>query len=70
MANVTITIDVWPVALLILTEKQYRVLELREKHGLSWRLIGTMTNTDQTTVRGHYHAGCKRLSDHYTEGST
>lgn len=63
--SVTITVDIWPVAASILTPKQYRVLELREQYGMSWRQIAAMTGKDQGTVRGHYYAAVKRLSEHY-----
>jgi DNA-directed RNA polymerase specialized sigma24 family protein len=68
--QLVITVDWLNDAAAILTEKQYRVLELREKHGMSWRVIGAMTNTDQATVRGHHQAAVRKLSAHYERTGT
>lgn len=57
--------DYWAVAKDVLTDRQYRVLELRERQCHSWRNIGYIIGLDPSTVRGHHQAAVRRLSDHY-----
>lgn len=55
--------DIWNLAREhgVLTERQLRVLELRELHGCTWNQIAYMTDTDQATVRGHHRRAQRRL---------
>lgn len=63
--------DIWDLARQpgTLTERQLKVLELRELHGCTWNQISYMTNSDQSTVRGHYQRAQRRLI-HLLEDST
>ncbi len=56
--------DIWTIAREdgVLTERQLRVLELRELHGCTWNQISYMLNLDQSTVRGHYNRARRRLA--------
>jgi DNA-directed RNA polymerase specialized sigma24 family protein len=56
--------DIWQVAGDVLTDKQLRILELRERHGFSWRQIAYMVNVDVSTVRGHYNAAIRKIHNH------
>jgi DNA-binding NarL/FixJ family response regulator len=55
--------DIWDLAREpgILTDRQLRVLELRELHGSTWNQISYMLDLDQSTVRGHYRRAQRRL---------
>lgn len=61
---ILIRADIWKVAREdgVLTEKQLRVLEDRELHGLTWNQISYALNLDQATVRGHYRRAQRRLA--------
>ncbi len=56
--------DIWVIARKpdVLTERQLRVLELRELHGCTWNQISYMLDLDQSTVRGHYNRARRRLA--------
>jgi DNA-binding NarL/FixJ family response regulator len=45
----------------VLTERQLKVLELRELNGCTWNQISYMLDLDQATVRGHYRRAQRRL---------
>jgi transcriptional regulator len=61
--------DVWKIASQVCTEKQLRVLELRERHSFSWRQIAAMTDTDYSNVRGHYNAAVRNVTIYFEKAS-
>ncbi len=56
--------EIWTIAREpgVLTERQLKVLELRELHGFTWNQIVYAMNLDQSTVRGHYNRAQRRLA--------
>jgi DNA-binding NarL/FixJ family response regulator len=62
--SMLIRADIWEIAREpdVLTEKQLRVLECRERHGMSWSQISDSMNLDQATVRGHHRRAQRRLA--------
>ncbi len=56
--------EIWTIAREegVLTERQLRVLELRELHGCTWNQIVWMMGLDQSTVRGHYQRAQRKLA--------
>lgn len=44
-----------------LTDRQYRVLQLRLK-GHSWRTIGRALNMHEATARGHHNAAIEAIA--------
>lgn len=56
--------DIWEIARSdgVLTERQLRVLECRELHGMTWNQISYAMDLDQATVRGHYRRAQRRLA--------
>ena len=56
--------DIWEIAREdgVLTDRQLRVLECRELHGMTWNQIVFAMNLDQATVRGHYRRAVRRLA--------
>lgn len=56
-----ITSDWETVARQVCTERQLQILQLREKHGLSWHVIALTTNLGHSTVRGHYRAAVHNI---------
>jgi DNA-directed RNA polymerase specialized sigma24 family protein len=63
--SVTIVPDYWPDAKEVLTDLQFRVVVLRDRQGHSWSEIAFAMGRDRATVRGHYQAAGKRMSDYY-----
>lgn len=63
--SVTIIRDYWPDAKKVLTDLQFRVVTLRDRQGHSWLEIAAIMGRDSATVRGHYRAAGKRMSDFY-----
>jgi DNA-directed RNA polymerase specialized sigma24 family protein len=51
----------WQTARAVCTEKQLRVLELRERHGFSLRTIALATGSALWTVRDHVDAAHRRI---------
>jgi DNA-binding NarL/FixJ family response regulator len=56
--------DIWSIAREpdVLTDRQLRVLECRELHGMTWNQISYALDLDQATVRGHYRRAQRRLA--------
>lgn len=52
----------WQVAREVCTEKQLRVLELREKHGFSLRQIALACDTSHSNVVGHLEAAHRNIN--------
>jgi transcriptional regulator len=57
--------DYWVDAKEVLTELQFQVVSLRDRQGHSWSEIAFVMGRDRATVRGHYQAAGKRMSDFY-----
>lgn len=53
--------EFWKLAGQVCTERQIRVLELREKHGASIYQMAYMLDLSPSTVRGHLRAGTRNL---------
>lgn len=53
--------EFWEVAGEVCTEKQLRVLRLREQHGASVYQISYMLDLSPSTVRGHLAAAARNL---------
>lgn len=56
--------DVWAVAREpgVLTEKQLRILEMRERRGMSWNEISLTLDISRSGVRQHHRAATRRLA--------
>jgi len=59
----------WVTVRQVCTDKQIRILELRELHGFSLRVIALMTGSSLSTVRGHLDAGHRRIDNAFREES-
>lgn len=55
------TADYWAVAREVCTEKQLRVLELRERRGMSLYAIGHALDLSPSTVRGHLRDATRKV---------
>ena len=53
--------DVWTIAAEVLTERQLRCFELRERHGMSVYSIAYALDVHPSTVRGHLHAAARNV---------
>jgi DNA-directed RNA polymerase specialized sigma24 family protein len=51
----------WDTARNVCTPKQYDMLELRKRHGLSLRTIALATGSSLSTVRGHLEGARRRI---------
>lgn len=65
----TLTADVWVIAADACTDRQLRVLELRERHGMSWHMIALTMDLGHATVRGHYRAAVHNVNRAVQNGS-
>jgi hypothetical protein len=63
VTEIPISPEIWKLAQAILTERQYAVLELREKRGFSWHQLAVTFNSTRSTVREHHRAATKNMLD-------
>jgi DNA-binding NarL/FixJ family response regulator len=62
--------DFWVDAKEVLTDLQFQVVTSYDRQGLSWRKIALAMGRDPATIRGHYKAAGKRMSDFYERTGT
>lgn len=55
----------WGLARELLTEKQFRVLELRDRYGMSWSQVAGALGIGEPTARGHLRAAYHALGKHF-----
>ena len=53
--------DYWQVARDVCTPKQLRILELRDKHNMSWRQIESAVGVRIPTLKAHYRAAAFKV---------
>ncbi len=54
--------DIFLIAENVCTPLQFRVLELRERHGFTWNQIAAATGGHPSTIRGHHRSAIRRLA--------
>lgn len=63
------TAEQWELAKNVLTEKQFQVLELRERHGFSWPQISYALDIEISTARGLMFRATRNLGRALRGGS-
>jgi DNA-directed RNA polymerase specialized sigma24 family protein len=56
------TLDVWAVAREACTPKQLEILQLHERHGMSYNAIAYAKGLSTSTVRGHLRSAQRNLA--------
>lgn len=57
--------EFWRIAREVCTTKQFRVLELRDRHGMSWSQVAGALGIGEPTARGHLRAAYHALEKHF-----